>query len=246
MTLRPLVVIVTIALEGAAIAAPSAEELFAQGQASFERGDYADAVVKWEESYERSREPELLFNIAQALRLDGRCPDALAVYRRFVAAAPRSDQRPLADEFVRELAAKCGEARAPPDVASPEEGQQPDAHLVEADDEARPTGKIVGLGIVGAGVVSVGAGLYFGHRASSLGDEVTSACRSGCDWAVYGRKEAEGRSAETKQYVLAGIGAAAVIGGAVTYWWSSRERRPAPVAIEPARDGGLITWSGSW
>jgi tetratricopeptide (TPR) repeat protein len=222
-----------IALEGAAFAAPSPEQLFYQGETSFEKGDYASAVAKWNESYALSKEPELLFNIAQALRKDGRCADAVATYRRFVRLAPDSDNRPLADEFVRELTPKCD---APRD-------------LVEHDKETHPAGlKIAGLAVVGAGAVSVATGLYFGHRASSLGEEVSNACAppTGCDWAVYGRKDAEGRRAETKQYVFAGIGVAAIIGGGVMYYLASQEQRPAPFAITPRSDGAVIAWSGSW
>ncbi len=50
--LRLIVVFTIVALEGAAIGAPSAEELFDQGQTSFDGRDYASAVAKWDESYE--------------------------------------------------------------------------------------------------------------------------------------------------------------------------------------------------
>jgi tetratricopeptide (TPR) repeat protein len=247
---RPIVVFMLVALEGAAFAGPSAEELFHQGETFFKKGDYASAVAKWNESYRVSKEPELLFMIGQAFENDGRCAEALATYRRFVSLAPDSEHRPLADKFVRELTPKCDAAKA-----APRENQSwtktPDARqdrdLVEHDNETHPAGlKIAGLAVVGAGAVSVAAGLYFGHRASSLGEEVTNACRNGCDWAVYGAKDAQGRSAETKHYVFAGIGAAAIIGGGVMYWLASRAYRPPPIAVVPGRDGAVITWNGSW
>lgn len=250
MTLRPLIILLIIGLGGSAFAAPSAEELFDQGQRSFASGAYADAVSKWNESYGLSNEPELLFNIAQALRLDGRCAQALATYRRFVTSAPSSEQRPLADEFVRELTAKCGVVKtAPTGNQSTKRIERPHQdHDVIADHNETPrvSLKIGGLVVAGAGAVSVVTGLYFGHRASSLGQEVTNACRSGCDWAVYGDKDADGRGAVTKQYVFVGIGVAAVIGGGVMYWLASREQRAAPIAVVPAHDGAAITWSGSW
>jgi tetratricopeptide (TPR) repeat protein len=250
MTLRFLVVFMIVMAEGAAFAAPSAEELFDQGQTSFTKGDYASAVARWNESYGLSKEPELLFNIAQALRLDGRCEEALATYQRFITIAPGSQQRPLADELVRELTAKCGAANATPRQPreNPDEDPRRDRDLVEDHDKTHPSGtwKIVGLTIAGAGVVSLATGLYFGHRASSLGEEVTSACQSGCAWAVYGSKDAEGRRAETKQYVFVGIGGAAIIGGGVIYWLASRTHVSAPIVIAPRRDGAAFTWSGSW
>lgn len=236
MTIRGITVLLVVALERAALAAPSAEELFDEGQAAFASGDYAGAVTKWNESYALSKEPELLFNIGQALRHDGRCAEALATYRRFVAIAPASEQRPLADDLIRELTVHC-DARA----------NTVDSTRVADHSGERPAGlKIAGLAVAGAGVVSVATGLYFGHRASSLGEEVTNACRSGCDWAVYGGKDAEGRRAETKQYVFAGIGVAAIVVGGGMYWLGSREHHSSPIVVAPDRDGASITWRGSW
>lgn len=253
MTLRLIVVFMVVALEGAAFAAPSAEELFAQGKTSFDSGDYAGAAETWNESYRLSKEPELLFMIGQALENDGRCAEALATYRRFVKLAPDSEHRPLADTFVRELTPKCNTAKAAPrENPSPnktaDEHPRRDRGLAEQHSETGPAGlKIAGLAVVGVGAVSVATGLYFGYRASSLGEEVSDACPgTNCDWGVLGSKEAEGRSAERKQYVFAGIGAAAIIGGGVMYWWASREQQHAPIAIAPGRGGAVLTWSGSW
>ncbi|HEY4182012.1 MAG TPA: hypothetical protein VGM90_34450 [Kofleriaceae bacterium] len=234
-----------VGLEATAIAAPSAEELFEQGQASYDRHDYATAIAKWSKSYDLSKEPEVLFAVAQALRHDGRCPDALAEFRRFSALAPSSSQRPLADDLVRELTATCGATTAASGEQQPTDER---SHDDEDHDQTRSssTKKIVGLGVAGAGVASLAVGVYFGHRASSLGDEVTSACKGGCDWKVYGDKDAEGRSAETKQYVFLGLGGAAIIGGGVLYWWASREERSMPIAISSGHDGAVVTWSGSW
>lgn len=247
---RPIIVLfMIVVLEGAAFAAPSAEELFAQGKTSFDAGDYASAVAKWNESYRLSSEPELLFMIGQALENDKQCAEALTTYRRFVRLAPDSEHRPLADKFVRELTPKCDAAKpARRENQSSIESSDARSDLVEHDKETHPAGlKIAGLAVVSAGLVSVATGLYFGYRASSLSEEVSDACPGvDCDWAVLGSKEAEGRSAETKQYVFAGIGAVAIIGGSVMYWLSSREQRPAPIAIAAGRDGTVLTWSGSW
>lgn len=239
MTLRAIAVFMILAVEGAAFAAPSAEQLFYQGETSFAKGDYANAVAKWNESYALSKEPELLFNIAQALRKDGRCADAVAMYRRFVRLAPDSDNRRLADEFVRELTPKC-------DAADPHPRR--DRDHAEHVSETHPAAlKIAGLAVVGVGALSVATGIYFGYRASSLREEVANACPGAqCNWAVLGSKDAEGRSAETKQYVFVGIGAVAIIGGGVMYWLAPREQRRASIAVTSGRDGAVITWSGSW
>lgn len=252
MTLSRIVVLMIVALEGAAFAEPSAEDLFDQGQTSFVQGDYATAVAKWNESYRLSKAPELLFNIAQALENEGRCAEALAAYRRFIAIAPGSAQRHLADKFVLELQPKCDVAKAASrenqsSIKNLVEHTRSDHDLIEHHNQRHPAGlKIAGLAVIGAGAVSVATGLYFGHHASTLGEEVSSACRSGCDWAVYGSKDAEGRRAETKQYVFAGMGLAAIVGGGVTFWLASRQQRPMSIAIAPGRDGAAVIWGGAW
>ena len=83
----PIAVGILVALEGPLLAAPSAEELFEQGETARAKGDYATAVEKYKKSYALSKEPELLFNVAQALRMDGQCAEALTTYRRFVTIA---------------------------------------------------------------------------------------------------------------------------------------------------------------
>ena len=239
-----------VALHSAAFAAPTAEVLFEQGQAAFAKDDFATAAAKWKESYALSKEPELLFNIAQAIRLNGECEEALATYRRYVAKAPEGEQGRLADEFIRELAAKCDdvghttrESKLRVSKEQPRDVNKGDARM--------DTKTIAGLAIAGAGVVSVVAGLYYGDRASTLGEEVRDACPgtdggAGCNWGVLADKEAEGRSAETKQYAFIGIGAAAIVGGGILCWFGSREQPDAPVAIAPERGGAMITWSGLW
>ena len=56
----------------------------------------------------------------------------------------------------------------------------------------------------------------------------------------------DGLAVEVDAFGVAGIGAVAIIGGGVMYWWASRERRPALIVIAPGRDGAALTWSGSW
>jgi tetratricopeptide (TPR) repeat protein len=253
MTVRFLAISIVFALEAAAFAAPSAEQLFEQGGVAYNAGNYQGAVAKWRESYAISKAPELFFNIGLALELDGKCEDALAMFRRFIRLAPNSADRPRAREFVRELKAKCEVATAAPrettsvDDATDESSANRDAS--DPANETRSAGlRIAGLTVAGAGIAAVATGLYFGHRAASLRDEVASACPgAGCDWSVLASKDAEGRRAETKQYIFVGIGATAIVGGGLMYLLGrSREQQPAPIAISSGRNGAVITWSGSW
>lgn len=225
-----------------------AEKLFVEGQAAFDANRFDEAVSAWERSYELSKEPGLLFNIGQAYRQrrkPGDCAKALEAYQEYMKLDRRADQRTLAEGFAAEMRS-CAASEAPTTTAEPR-SEPPIAGSDEGTSGGR-TKRIAGLAIAGGGVALVVTSFYFGHRASSLGDEVTDACNedNGCDWAVFGPKDADGRSAQTKHYVFGGLGLAAIFGGALVYWLGSREAAPAPIAITPRRDGAALTWSGSW
>ncbi len=224
--------IVLVVLEVPALAGPSAEELYDEGQRAYDSAAYATAVVKWTQSYELSSEPGLLFNLAQAYRLNRDCAQALATYKRFVEADPASEQRILANDFIRELEPKCGASSQPPRVERP--------HTTPPR-----TLKIAGLVTGGSGVAIVATGLLFGRRAGTLGDEVSRACDQMCDWAAQKDKDARGRRYATTGYVLDAVGVAAIAGGAVMYYFGIRGSSVV-VAPKPGESGAIVSWSGSW
>ncbi len=78
---------------GAAAPAPDARELFRQGQAAYESGNYEEAARLWEEAYSVEAVPALQYNLAQAYGRLGRLSDELAALQLFVArAAPGNAQ----------------------------------------------------------------------------------------------------------------------------------------------------------
>lgn len=70
---------------------PTAKELaaakasFKQGRAYYEAGAYSDAAKEYERAYSIAPLPDLLFNIAQAYRMQGDKPKAIAAYERYLA-----------------------------------------------------------------------------------------------------------------------------------------------------------------
>lgn len=223
-----------------------AEQLYNQGQAAFDAKRYGDALAAWQKSYDLSHEPGLLFNLAQAYRLRGQkgdCAHAAVAYRKFIAQEPMSSRRSIAERFATD-SESCAAAETPTTTTAP------DVTSSDAGASGRsPSGRgkqIAGIAIVGGGALLVATGFYFGHEATSLGDEVTRACASGCDWAVYGPKDADGRDAQRNQYIFHGLGITALVGGSVLYWLGSRERATPRMAIVPRPDGAAVTWSGAW
>lgn len=234
-----ILAIVLVALHHGSARADSAEELFDAGQRAYDGGDYALAIGRWEESFRLSKEPGLLFNIAQAYRRAGNCTRALSSYQQFVASDPSSDRRQLADELVRELEGTCGSRQAT---------RQPTEHVEIQQPSTKDSGRnlrVAGLVTGGAGTALVVTGLLFGRRASAIGDEVSHACAQTCDWAEQKGKDGRGRRYATVGYVLDTVGVAAIAAGAITYYLGVRH--DGIVAVPRGQEGGVVvTWSGQW
>jgi tetratricopeptide (TPR) repeat protein len=219
--------------------ASTAEQLFDEGQQAYDAKQYDAALVSWQKSYELSRLPALLFNVAQAFRLraqPGDCGKAVEHYRKFIQLDPKSSQRGTAEGFLAELAACATDVPAQPAPVSP--GPEP---AQPGGSTKRLTGSIVAAG----SVVLFATGAYFGSKARALGNEVTEECARRCEFADIADRDAEGRSAVTKQWVFYGLGAAGLATGGVLYWLGTKERS-APVAVVPRGDGAIVTWSGAW
>ncbi len=271
MTPRILILFLVIALaaHGAAAqgtgARAEAEELFVSGQAAYDRQHFAAALVAWQRSYELSREPGLLFNIAQAYRLRaqaGDCTLAIERYRAFIKLAPTAPQRAAAEGFIRSTercaateaaqAAQAAQATAAqrPAAPAPTVDARPRTSTPRDASPGRPQ-RIAGLATAGVGLVMISAGMYFGSRATGYADDVAAACKAGCVWDDISDLDSRGRTAATRERLGYGIGAAAIVVGGVLYFlgWReasrSRESR-LPVSVTPQRDGGTVTWSGSW
>jgi tetratricopeptide (TPR) repeat protein len=223
-----LATIVVGLLEARALAAPTAEELYAQGQAAYDAADYATAIARWTRSYDLSGEPELLFNLAQAYRLDHDCVRALSTYRRFIRIDLKSEQRALAVDLERELEPKCGAPPTEPTSMNP-----------------RSALKTTGVATGGGGLALLATGLLFGRRSSELGDEVSRACSVPCDWAAQRGKDAHGRRDASIGYALDAVGVAAIAGGAVLYY-VGRSETTVTVAPPHGETGAVISWGRSW
>ena len=255
-TVALLIVLAT----GTAIAGPTeAERLYTAGQKAYDDKRYDEAVAAWERSYALSHVPALLFNLGQAYRLraqPGDCSKASDAYQRFLALDKTSTQRPKAEGFITELKpcvaaedrgaepAKQEPAPPPPPPVKAETHEVQPPPVVHVDQPGHGK-RIASYAAGGLGLVLAGTGIYFGTRARALGNEVSDACRNGCDWDTVAEKDAEGRSAARKQWVFLGLGGVGLATAGVLYWLDGREHAPR-VAVTPHRGGGVVTWQRSW
>ena len=112
------------------------------------------------------------------------------------------------------------------------------------------TQRIAGAVVAGAGVLSLGVGLYLGLDAKSTYDASNGAghCMNNqCD-AQGLQNRSSAYSQATVSTVLVGVGLAAVAGGAVLYFTAPRESAIAGLGVSPmvARSGGGLVLFRGW
>lgn len=165
-----------------------ARRLFLEGTDFFERGMFADARERFEDAYELSGRPELLYNVASCHdRLDER-PEAIGFYERFVAALPNSPRAPGVRSRLEVLRR---------DVAVVDEGpvNHGAAHVsgepaAEEPESSQGTGRdlrgpIAAFAVAGVGLVTFGTS---GLVALSRHRNAEAECRnSGCREASLSR-----------------------------------------------------------
>ena len=90
-----------------------AQRLLTEGSGLYDKGDYADALEKFNAAYAAYPSPKLMFNIGQANRDLGRPVEALRAYERFLAGALDASPETTADarKSLAELRGKLGRIR---------------------------------------------------------------------------------------------------------------------------------------
>src|SRR5688572_20927887 len=128
--LRMLAVVVTVAGLLAVTPAVRAETAAEAGKAHFERGvkqynlgRFPEAIVEFEQAYDKDPAPILLFNIAQSHRQNGNKERALFFYRRYLEQAPDAPNRADVEQRQKDLVQSLQEEKElkqkpPTEVAS--------------------------------------------------------------------------------------------------------------------------------
>jgi tetratricopeptide (TPR) repeat protein len=144
-----------------------ARSLFQAGRTSYDSGEYQDALQFFQQAYDRSHRPELLYNIGQTadrLRLDD---VTLATFRKYLELLPAAPNRTEVENRIRALdalvATRGAPSGAPRAVPTPHQtaALAPSAEpaIPTTGDEARDGGSVLGAWWfwTGAGAVVVAA-----------------------------------------------------------------------------------------
>ena len=204
-----------------------AKRKFQEGRQHYDRHEYELAITAFAEAYRLSREPLLLFNIAQSHRLKGDCASAMTFYRRYLEADPHPSNQVELDAAIERCKGVEPPAPTPPPRAEPPATQPaatpapvvPVAPPPEPEREPAPAGsrrKLIGWIVSGAGGAVLATGLAFGAVARSKWHDALEMCDDDRVCSAQGHALAEdARTAGNVATILVGIGAAAAVTGAV-------------------------------
>lgn len=241
-----------------------ARSKYEEAVAAFKAGEYERAIAAFEQSYELSKEPILLFNIGQAHRLSGNCAKALDYYKRYREslgadqplagyrdAIARCEQVLKKTQEVERKAVNGGSAEPaqpvepnqPPEPAAATTGSH--AAVAEVREPAAPRPSfwrrhVVSLAAGGTAVALAGTGLAFGLAARSQYNDLADQCAFMPARCPPGQLDSIERKALVTNILLPT--AAAVGIGAAVYFFLVEERgtEERRLAIVPGTGGASL------
>jgi tetratricopeptide (TPR) repeat protein len=100
------------------------KQLYERATRAYDVGKYNEAIEEYQKAYEIGGDPPMLYNIAQAYRLNDQPNEALRFYRRYLQRAPGARNREDVERKIAELEKTVEERRkataaAPPPVTAP-------------------------------------------------------------------------------------------------------------------------------
>jgi tetratricopeptide (TPR) repeat protein len=228
-----------------------ARQLADRGRSLHDAGEYSQAIVAFKEAYVLAPSPGLLFNLAQAYRLAGKCDDAAWMYHRYLDTNPGAQARILAEAHLQTVE-KCGAGglRVRVQTAAFEaklsEGRAGE-DLSLAEKPAQPPGereKHLGTWIaIGGGVALIGAG-YFALDAHDASNTVGELYRKGAKWQDIKATDDRGHRSATFATILGIGGFAAAATGGVLYAVGIHREQAQHIAVVPTAHGAEVslTW----
>jgi tetratricopeptide (TPR) repeat protein len=215
--------------------------LYDQGARAYKDGEYQKAVELFLAAYDLSRAPAILFNVAQAYRLQGECSQALSYYRRSLAEEPDATNRAEVEDRIAEMQ-RCVDDQSRDQETAPEAAQLATpprpvaagltAPSPERPSKSRPVLALVTMAVGGAAAVTGGV-IYL--QARSKFAEVESSCP--CEPGSFSGWE----TATDASYLLMGAGVVAA-GAGLIWWWRGSDREPRRIGLVPTARG--VEWVG--
>jgi tetratricopeptide (TPR) repeat protein len=202
------------------------------GAAAYAAGKYDEASSELERAYVLDPDPALLYARAQALRLGGRCGDAIALYREYLATNPNEQQAETTrthlvacEQVVAEQPPEPSPATEPPPSAAPQTLPAPATQDSPTRDSPRWYSDRIGGALVIGGAAAIGVGVGFLVVSSRSRDDARNA-----ELRVDAVRALDDATLERRIGIAAiGVGVALVSGGVVRYL--SLRNQDADIAI---------------
>jgi len=196
--------------------ADQAREHYERGLAKYNLAEFDAAIVEFKQSYELSKAPRLLFNIAQAYRLKKDYESALYFYNTYIRADPNppnlDDVDAKIDEMKRALDEQHKQALNPPPVNPPPVNPPVEKHT------SKRGLKVAGLTVAGLGVAACAVGGGMLGLSASDSSTLHRVAVNGMPWTPMDQQIfEEGDRAQTAGIVLLSAGGALVVAGAITF-----------------------------
>jgi tetratricopeptide (TPR) repeat protein len=241
----------------------SAEKIKAQAMEHFDAGktayrlrDYDTAISEWKNGYQIKTDPVFLFNIGQAYREKRDFENAIAFYTSYLKEDPSAKNRDLVEQRISEMKEAMEQQRKA--AENPPSGPvKPDPNANETPTppeppppspaSARGGGLKVGGAVLGvAGLVAVGVGVVLGVSAKSDESDINSALQGGPYTPDLADRENAARTKALAATLTIGVGAAAVVGGAILYIVGIKQGHAIQVVPEASAHGASLTVRASW
>jgi tetratricopeptide (TPR) repeat protein len=186
--------------------------VWSEGITRYDLGDFDEAVRKFEEAYTAYPNPNILFNLGQAYRQKKVYERSVFYFHAYLRNKPEAPNRDVVEQLIAELegliaAQKASSKKPPTEIQPPAPGPAPPPPAPPR----RWYEDRVGWAVAGGGAVALGVGVGFLIRAGGLSSDAGSAVDQD---AARGLVDSA-RRAQIVGATLAGIGAAAIVAGAV-------------------------------
>jgi len=220
---------------------PAAQDRYLHGKSLFAAKQFTEAANEFAAAYQLDSDAKfLLFDIALAHRMAGRCDDAIAAYRAFVDAHPP-------EQYL--AAAKIGIDRcehAPPPVPEPTPPVSPPPPAPIAAPPAAVTTPVtvaspwyrdgIGDGLtIGGAAAGIMAGVLYTLARGAASDTFTATSLP----EYHDRRDAA-LAEQTASWIAASAGAMLVVAGAIRY----AVRPSHTIAVAPTAGGAVLGLGG--
>lgn len=224
-----------------------ARQHFERGMQHYDLGEFKAAIEEFKTAYSLSAAPGLLFNLAQASRLDRQYEAALHLYRSYLREQPDAPNRVDVEQRIRELVpvVRAAQVTRPP-PASPAVTPAAPAMRPGREDRLlwRHSGRrLAGIVVGSLGLSALATGIGFGVAALSAQRQLSRVTAERAAWtaqnqALYTSGQRDANLA-TAMYV---IGGAAIATGTLLYaldWMHEGGRW----ALAPLPGGAQVGWA---